>query len=350
MIRFAWLQARSQILIAAAAVGAAAVALLVTGMRLSHLYDTMIGPCLANGCSDTTINAFLGKGHTLSIWAGVFSAVMPGLLGVFWGAPLVARELETGTYRLAWSQSVSRTRWMVTRIGLGLVASMVVAGLFSLMITRWAHPLDIAQANAFFTFDKRDIVPIGYAAFAFVLGVAAGVLARRTLTAIAVVVVAFTAIRIAVTNWIRPILLAPVHLTAPLDPTRIGFGMIDGGPPSLFPDAPRLTNAWIYSTRIVDAAGRALTTATLDAACPTLATDLPPPRPGPGTTKTEVAVAVKSSIEGCIDKLSANFHTVTTYQPANRYWPLQWIELALYLGSALVLAAAATWWVRHRLD
>jgi len=39
----------------------------------------------------------------------------PALLGIFWGAPLIARELETGTCRLAWNQSVTRTRWLTVK-------------------------------------------------------------------------------------------------------------------------------------------------------------------------------------------------------------------------------------------
>ena len=36
----------------------------------------------------------------------------------FWGAPLVTRELEAGTHRLVWNQSVTRTRWLATKLGL----------------------------------------------------------------------------------------------------------------------------------------------------------------------------------------------------------------------------------------
>ena len=42
--------------------------------------------------------------------------VVPAIIGIFWGAPLVARELETGTYRLAWTQSVTRTRWLAVKL------------------------------------------------------------------------------------------------------------------------------------------------------------------------------------------------------------------------------------------
>ena len=49
--------------------------------------------------------------------------VVPALIGMFWGAPLIAHELETGTFRLAWTQSVSRRRWLLVKMGLvGLAA------------------------------------------------------------------------------------------------------------------------------------------------------------------------------------------------------------------------------------
>src|SRR5262249_24464833 len=40
-------------------------------------------------------------------------ASLPLLLGAFIGAPLVSRELEQGTYLLAWTQGVPRRRWLL---------------------------------------------------------------------------------------------------------------------------------------------------------------------------------------------------------------------------------------------
>ncbi len=62
----------------------------------------------------------------------------PALIGIFWGAPLIARELETGTFRLAWNQSVSRARWTAVKLGLIGFAAVATAGLLSLMIGWWA--------------------------------------------------------------------------------------------------------------------------------------------------------------------------------------------------------------------
>ena len=42
---------------------------------------------------------------------------MPALIGAFWGAPLITREFEAGTFRLAWNQSVTRARWLAIKLG-----------------------------------------------------------------------------------------------------------------------------------------------------------------------------------------------------------------------------------------
>jgi len=92
---------------------------------------------------------------------GQLVLVAPALVGVFWGAPLVARELENNTFRLAWTQSVSRTRWLAIELGLVGLASMVTAGLLSLMVTWWSSPFDRITDSPFSpsSFDRRDLVP-----------------------------------------------------------------------------------------------------------------------------------------------------------------------------------------------
>ena len=70
--------------------------------------------------------------------------VTPGIIGVFWGAPLVTRELEAGTFRLAWNQGVTRTRWIAVKLAAVGLAAMAVSGLLSLAVTWWASPVDRA--------------------------------------------------------------------------------------------------------------------------------------------------------------------------------------------------------------
>ena len=174
MTRFAWLQSRTQMLVALAGLVAVAAVALITGPHLVGLYDTTVATCKAHNDCQTATTAFLGHDNTLRTWLGILVIVVPGLVGVFWGAPLVAHEIETATYRLAWTQSITRRRWLSTKIVLMGLAGMTVAGLVSLAVTWWASPLDRAHAARFATFDQRDLVPIGYAALALVVGVTEG--------------------------------------------------------------------------------------------------------------------------------------------------------------------------------
>ena len=126
--------------------------------------------------------------------------MVPALIGLFWGAPLVARELETGTFRLAWTQSVTRTRWLAVSsavVGPGLGGRGRAAQPDGDVVVEPDRPVD-RGARLSAMFDQRDIVPVGYAAFAFALGVTAGVLIRRTLPAMAATLVVFVAVRLAV--------------------------------------------------------------------------------------------------------------------------------------------------------
>ena len=360
MIRFTWLQSRTQTVVAFAALLVAAVILAVSGPHLVHLYNTMVATCAAHNDCSTATAVYLRNDATLRTWLNLVVAVVPGIIGMFWGAPLVARELEGGTFRLAWTQSVTRTRWLAVKLGMIGLVSMAAAGLLSLLVTWWASPLDRATMNMFGTFDQRDIVPIGYAAFAFVLGVTVGVLIRRTLPAMATTVVAFVAVRLATTHWIRPRLIAPLQRDFAINPTFgtsiVGVSPGSAGPNTLDVAHPNLPNAWITSMRLIDKSGHALTAQFMNNSCPNLGSG----SPGPGApvgggliggsgNRAEVPQAAQNALQDCIAKVAVKFHEVATYQPASRYWAFQRYELAIYLGAAMILAGFCIWWVRRRL-
>jgi hypothetical protein len=352
MIRLTWRQFRSQAALALGALMALAVVAVVTRPHLIHLYNTTVAGCARRGNCDSAIQSFVNVDHTLFTWLGILVVVVPGLIGVFWGSTLVAREIETGTYRLAWTQSVTRTRWLAVKLGLIGLASMTVAGLFSLIVTWWASPLDRANMDRFGQFDMRGIVPIGYAAFAFVLGVTLGAVLKRLLPAMAGTLVAFVAIRLTFVHQLRAHLMSPLHRTLSLTRGGMGFGSENGGPFTLMPDPPRMPNAWIYSTRIVDRAGHDLPGSVIRSVCPTIGAGGPPPvgPAGGGPVRGPAPQGVVDDLRRCVVKLSDRYHTVVTYQPAHRYWSFQWIEVAVYLAGAVVLAAFCFWWIRRRLS
>lgn len=140
---------------------------------------------------------------------------------------------------------------MAIKLAVVGLATMAVGGLLSLIVTWWSSPLDRVNMNPFGTFDERDLVPLGYAAFAFVLGVTAGVLIRRALPAMATTLVAFVAVRGVINKWVRPYLLAPVQVTAP-DNQLTGTGNAPTGAGVLNP------HDWIISNQTINGAGRVI--------------------------------------------------------------------------------------------
>ena len=355
MIALSWRQSRTQVVVAAAALLVLGLLSAVTRPHLVHLYDATVAVCGQHGDCDPARKALLLNDAGLRTWLGLLVVVVPGVIGIFWGAPLVARELETGTFRLAWTQSVTRTRWLSIKLAVVGLAVAAVAGLASLAVSWWAAPLDRAGRDQFATFDARGIVPLGHAAFAFALGVAAGVVIRRTLPAMATTMVAFIAARLAFAHLIRPHLLRPAVRDLALDPTSTGYGtrgsmFSSGGQATLLPNPPDLPNAWVISNRIVDQAGHGLTSQVVKADCPGLGLG-----PGPGggggggVARGPAPDGVQQVLQDCVAKVGATYHQAVSYQPAGRYWALQWCETAIFVVAALAVCGLSIWWVRRRL-
>ena len=348
MMGLASRQALIQAVPAVVAITIVAIVAAVTGPHLLQAYHAVLASCGQGGC-DAALEAAASQDNGLRLWLGVLVIVFPALAGMFWGAPLVARELETGTFRLAWTQSVTRTRWLAVKLALMGLASMCCAAVLSLIVTWWASPLDKAGMDQFASFDERGIVPAGYAVFAFTLGVTAGVLARQTLTAMLTTLVVFVAVRVSFRTWVRPHLFSPVKEALALNPTSTGYGSSGFLPfptaaPALQPAAPDIPNAWITSIGVVSKDGAPLTGSQLARACPGLGSGR---GSHGGPSRTQAPPSVVNRMHDCVARLGVSFHEVVTYQPPSRYWPLQWYELALYIGAALVLAGLCLWRVRR---
>ena len=203
MIWVAWRQFRTQAL---TTLGVVAAFRSCSGLHLRPVYDSLGGAHCAARSDCTALS-----GHETAV-ADVFGPALlaiPALLGMFWGAPIVAREFESGTYRLAWTQSVTRRRWLSVRVALVGAAALIVAGLASWLVSWWFAPLDTVHTNrlAPSVFTARGVVAIGYAGFAFALGIATSTLTRRTLPAMAATLLGFVAARVMAHFWVRPHLL-----------------------------------------------------------------------------------------------------------------------------------------------
>ena len=147
MIWLTWRQFRVQALTAAAVLAAVAILLGVTGPHMASLYAASgIAGCQGDSCANSGQRLPLTScttgavDHVMYPVGLVLILATPALLGIFWGAPLIAREFETGTFRLAWNQSVTRTRWLMVKLALTGLAAMAVTEALSLMHAWWADP------------------------------------------------------------------------------------------------------------------------------------------------------------------------------------------------------------------
>jgi len=204
---------------------------------------------------------------------------------------------------------------------------------------------DRLQNSPFQEYDQRGIVLIGYAAFAFALGVALGVILRRTLPAMATTFVVFFAVHLSFSTWIRQHLLSPLHASSLFLWTPSGYQL---GPPN--------PADWSLGTELITPSGHALGQlgqGGLFEGFQTHAGALIFQGVGVCHVKVPAASMRTGNFSQAVQRACvASFHLqqVTTYQPASRYWSFQWIELGLFFVLALLLAAASTWWVRRRLS
>ena len=338
MIWVAWRQFRTQAVVTLGLLVAFAGLVLVTGLHLHHVYSSLGGArCQSrNNCSELLR---VDRPMADLLWPALFA--IPLLLGMFWGAPLVGRELESGTYRLAWTQSVSRRRWLSVRVALVILVALAVAGLATWLVSWWYAPLDAVNQNSFdpSVFGARGVLAIGYAGFAVALGVAAGALTRRTLPAMAATLAGFAGVRIAFTLWIRPHLLPAREMLASITTgkglgfvgSRFGLSATSGAPP--------LPGSWLISSRLVDRASNSPSTAQLHVliarVCPAIANPAGGGK-GPGKGLTPAAIS-------CTQALSRHLQNLIVYQPRSHYWPLQALETGIYLTAALALISATIW-------
>jgi hypothetical protein len=343
MTWLAWRQLRIQAVVVYGALAVLAVVLGVTGAQLADLSDTSGSTLLerlASGGAKGTMY-FIGSAAVLTL---------PGIIGVFWGAPLVARELEAGTHRLVWSQTVTRSRWLATKVGLTGLVAMAAVGLLSLVMTWWAGPIQSAiesgqGANGIFglsrispwMFDARGIAPIGHTAFAFALGVTAGLVLRRTVPAMAITLALFVAVQIAMPIAVRSH-LGPSELTTTITAENLRGLMISGrgpgGPVEEINVALGKPGAWVLANETLDAEGRVADT------LPSWVSDCGGP---PG-------LQVGTQQEACFARLAdLGYRQRVTYQAAGRYWALQAYETAIFLALALGLIGFCFWWLRRRL-
>ncbi|HEX8863763.1 MAG TPA: ABC transporter permease [Actinomycetes bacterium] len=326
MVWLTWRQHRAEALGGLLLLGAVAAILLAVGVPMHAAYHQAgIAACLgqpdatptcASAIDDfasrfsTTTNSLLG----LVPWLNF----LPAVVGIFVGAPLLAREFEHDTWRLAWTQAVPRTRWLAVKLAVLLAAILALTTVLSGLFGWYRGPLDRLDGRLVASaFDFEGLSLPAYTLFAFALGTLAGILTRRTVLAMGATLAGFVAVRLPVEDWLRPHYQRPV--TAIVDPLDLQHGSVVD------------TNLNL-GRRLLDAGGHQLSLA----------------------QQRSLFNSLASTTSGTRDSLTASlhqhgYHWQVIYQPASRYWHFQLIEAALFTGLAGILLAVAIWQLHRRV-
>jgi hypothetical protein len=323
-----WRQHRGTLAAVAVFLGALAVCLWLAGRQLHSTYVTAVAACHtpnSASCPGMVI-AFDGTNGFLS--NGFILQAVPVLIGAFAGAPLLARELETGTFRYAWTQGFGRWRWALAKLVPLAVVLAAAAGVFSLLLNWYYQPyfvagnqnLSLTETTPFFPgiFDLRGIGFAAWTLVAFAIGALAGMLIRRVVPAIAATLVGYAGLAFATGAWLRPAYMSPV-VTSSLN--------VPG-------------SAWVMSQWWTKGGKFAfsgwLPDRLLTQYCPA----------GPSTP---VGPGGKPKAVGLAECLTPHGYTQwTSYQPGSRFWAFQWIEGGWLLALSVLLIAVTVWLVRRR--
>ena len=249
--------------------------------------------------------------------------MVPALIGAFVGAPVLARELETGTFRYAWTQGFGRWRWALAKLVLLGVVLAAAAGAFGVLVSWYYQPyfaagnqsLGLSQIPPFVTlFSLRGVAFPAWTLAAFAIGALAGMLIRRVVPAIVATLAVYAGLAVAADGFLREHYLTPLVTASPNVPGT----------------------AWIISqwwTRDGRFAFSNLPISLLNQFC-----SAPPTGKGG-----------KPSFGTFAQCLAPHGYTMwTSYQPASRFWPFQWIEGGWLLALSVLLIAASIWLVRRR--
>jgi len=302
----AWRLQRTELLITAAILALLTALLVPTGIHMANAYnDAGLGSCAGafkgSACGQA-IGDFQTRFEALSHLTDLFT-ILPGLIGVLLAAPFIF-DLEHGTYRLAWTQSVTRRRWLVGKLAVPIAAAVLASGALILLLTWW-HVPDVHLNGRLDTgtYDAEGTVAIGYTLFALGLALALGTVWRRAAASISVAFVAYFAMRIFVDTWLRDRLVSPLKISW------------RGEEPHVLATA-KIVSEHVFGAGRIEVSGG-----------------------GPISGHAQLAVPAGPNGGPLVE---------TVYHPASHFWPLQLAETGLFLGLAVLLIGFAAWWTHER--
>jgi hypothetical protein len=332
-----WRQHRIALTGVAVFLGASTLYVWLIGLQLHHAFTNMAAchPASSLACRDLAssfrVGAFLVNGTALQL--------VPALIGALTGPPLLAREMETGTFRYAWTQGFGRWRWTLAKLVSLAIVLAGAAGALSVLLDWYYQPYFAAHNPALFPgqlsplaaglFDLRGIAFAAWTLAAFAIGALAGMLIRRVVPAIAATLAVYAGLAGAAMLYLREHYLSPLV-------TRNLFPFFLSPPPSDF-----VVRTWWTkdSTTLSQPTMNRVFNALFDKMMPVV-----------HSSREGAVAAQKPPTESHV------FHYLTqhgytywaSYQPASRFWPFQWIEAGWLLALSVLLIAATVWLVRRR--
>jgi hypothetical protein len=310
-----WRQHRVALAGVAVLLGGLGLYLLIMGLKIHS--GTSCHPARSAACQLTT-NLFTSDYYPTAQTMTGYLQVIPALVGVFVGGPVLARELETGTFRFAWTQGCGRLRWAVVKLALLAIAVTAAAGAFSLLFSWYFQPwfavgLDGALAPQLF--DLRGVDFAAWTLLAFALGVAAGALIRRTVPAMAAALAAWTGLFFGTFMFLREHYQAPL-VAGTAKASTLSFGL-----------------NWTWARWYTGPNGKPVSQLTVDNVL------MHAPASFPHSKSSNAATAYLSA---------HHYKQWWLYQPQSRYWHFQFIEGGWLLALSLILIVATVWLVRRR--
>jgi hypothetical protein len=295
MIWVTWAQQRAMLISFTAVLGAVAVFLLATGLYMHHSFSALMAcrPQASAACQALN-SSFNTTDWTIANTVLVLMNFAPALIGAFTGAAVIARELETGTFRYAWTQGIGRVRWTIAKLVLlGVVITVLTWALsqvFSWFFTPILQQQDSLTLLSATVFDTHGIAFAAWCLMSFTLGAFFGMLLRRVIGAMAATMGGYLGLGVVAWALLRQ------HYPVALVTSNASLVNYQGepGPLDAFPSTTPDNSPWVLSTWNVG-------------------------------------------------------HTQWwRYIPVSRFWPMQLIEGGWLLALSVILIAATVWLVRRR--
>jgi hypothetical protein len=309
-----WRQGRSENVVVIALLAAVALLLLLTGAHMRSVFDANgLASCSGAAAVPTPppscsiiVQDFQSRFDSLNALAPWFG-MTSGLIGVLLATPFVL-ELDQGTYRLAWTQSLTPKRWLTTRVGWLVLGSLTSGVVLIVLGTWWRQPLDaLAGRVSPDQFDLEGVLPIAYTLLAASAVLAIGTVTRRTGLAVAGGFGAYLVARL-LSPTLRQHLIAPIHSLSPGT----------SAPHGIF-------TAWVINHGFTDAHGHSI----------------------PGGVPNSCFNGQGGLSVSCL--VHHHVYQSFVYEPAGRFWPLQGAEASLLIALSIALLGVSVWWINRRI-